>query len=159
MASSPFDLTGTAAIIAGASRGIGYAIARHFLIQGANVLITGHELAETENAKKSLASEFPEAQIEAIAGDISDEAHASEIVTMAMGAFGHFEAVVSNAGIDIIKPALDYAPEEWDRVIAVNLRGRFLSLKLPPEVGWLLSSGEVQSQSLPQLPGLSVSRR
>ncbi|HEX4244807.1 MAG TPA: SDR family oxidoreductase, partial [Acidimicrobiales bacterium] len=40
--------------------------------------------------------------------------------------FGHLDSVVCNAGIDIIKPAVSYAPEEWDAVLAVNLKGAFL---------------------------------
>lgn len=126
MTTSPFDLSGTNAIIVGASRGIGYGIARHFLIQGANVLITGHDGDETVEAKTALASEFPKATITAIAGDISDPRHADEIIDKAVETLGSFEAIVCNAGIDIIKPALDYAADEWDRVIAVNLRGTFL---------------------------------
>lgn len=126
MTKSPFDLSGTNAVIVGSSRGIGYGIARHFLIQGAGVLITGHNAEETEEARRSLASEFPNATVAAISGDISDAAHAAAIIEKAQEALGTFNAVVSNAGIDIIKPALEYTPDEWDRVISVNLKGSFL---------------------------------
>lgn len=126
MTRSPFDLSGTNAIISGSSRGIGYAIARHFLIQGAGVLITGHDAKETEEARASLALEFPQSTVAGIAGDISDPAHATAIITKAQETLGTFEAVVLNAGIDIIKPALEYSPDEWDRVIRVNLNGSFL---------------------------------
>lgn len=126
MTKSPFDLSGTNAIIVGSSRGIGFGIARHFLIQGAGVLITGRNAEETEEARRSLATEFPHATVAAIAGDISDPAHAAAIIEKAKDALGTFDAVVSNAGIDIIKAALDYTPDEWDRVISVNLKGSFL---------------------------------
>lgn len=126
MTKSPFDLSGSNAIIVGSSRGIGYGIARQFLIHGAGVLITGHDAEETEEARRSLAAEFPHATVAAIAGDISDPTHAVAIIGKAEDALGTFEAVVSNAGIDIIKPALEYTPDEWDRIISVNLKGSFL---------------------------------
>jgi NAD(P)-dependent dehydrogenase (short-subunit alcohol dehydrogenase family) len=126
MTSSPFDLSGTSTIITGASRGIGYAIARVFLIQGANVLLSGHDANEAKEAAAKLAVEFPEALVVGLGGDVSDPAHAEQLVSTAKSAFGGFDSVVCNAGIDIIKPAIEYAPEEWDRVLSVNLKGAFL---------------------------------
>jgi NAD(P)-dependent dehydrogenase (short-subunit alcohol dehydrogenase family) len=54
MGRSPFDLTGCVALITGESRGIGFAIAHQFLTHGADVLIAGHDAAETENARARL---------------------------------------------------------------------------------------------------------
>jgi NAD(P)-dependent dehydrogenase (short-subunit alcohol dehydrogenase family) len=54
MGTSPFDLTGCVALMTGASRGIGLAIARQFLTHGADELIVGYDAAETENARARL---------------------------------------------------------------------------------------------------------
>lgn len=127
---SPFDMRGRAAVITGSSRGIGLAIARSFLVQGADVLITGHDAAETEAAGVALAAEFPgpggRVRVDTLAGDVRDADHAAVLVDRAWGTFGRLDSVVCNAGIDIIRPAVEYDPAEWDRVLAVNLRGVFL---------------------------------
>jgi NAD(P)-dependent dehydrogenase (short-subunit alcohol dehydrogenase family) len=126
MTSSPFDLSGGSALITGASRGIGLAIARAFLVQGANVLISGHDEREVEEAVGTLSTAFPAAVVAGLGGDVSDPDHAEDLVRAAQTRFGGFDSVVCNAGIDIIKPAVDYTPEEWDRVLSVNLKGAFL---------------------------------
>lgn len=128
---SVFDLSGQAALVTGASRGIGFAIARHFLMQGANVLVNGHDPDETERARADLAQQFPagsqdRTRIAAFAGNISDPAVAVTLVDEAVGVFGHLDSVVCNAGIDIIKPAVSYSANEWDAVLSVNLKGAFL---------------------------------
>jgi NAD(P)-dependent dehydrogenase (short-subunit alcohol dehydrogenase family) len=128
MTQSLFDLSGHSVVVTGASRGIGFAIARNFLIQGASVLIGGVDAAETEQARQRLDQEFPgqPSRVAAIAGDVSDPLHAKALVDGAFNAFGRLDSVVCNAGIDIIKPAAEYAPDEWDRVLAINLKGAFL---------------------------------
>jgi NAD(P)-dependent dehydrogenase (short-subunit alcohol dehydrogenase family) len=65
--------------------------------------------------------------VAALAGDVSDPDLCTALVSAAIAQFGRLDHVVCNAGIDIIKPAVDYTPDEWDRVLAVNLRGVFLA--------------------------------
>jgi len=120
-----FDLSGTAAIVTGSSRGIGLAIARALLRQGAVVLINGYDADETAATQKVLAEAYPD-RVAAVVGDVSDETVAQQLVDEAVQAFGRLDHLVCNAGIDIIKPAVDYTPDEWDRILAVNLRGAFL---------------------------------
>ena len=128
MTQSLFDLSGHSVLVTGASRGIGFAIARNFLIQGANVLIGGVDGEETEQARQRLDQEFPgePSRVAAATGDVSDPLHAKALVDSAFNAFGRLDSVVCNAGIDIIKPAVEYTPDEWDRVVAINLKGAFL---------------------------------
>lgn len=121
-----FDLSGTSAVVTGSSRGIGLAIARTLLRQGASVVINGYDAGETERVVTTLADEFGAARMDAVAGDVTDPALADSLVDRAVTSFGDLDHVVCNAGIDVIKPALDCTPEEWDRVMAVNLRGAFL---------------------------------
>jgi NAD(P)-dependent dehydrogenase (short-subunit alcohol dehydrogenase family) len=131
MDKSLFDLNGTTALIAGGSRGIGFAIARQFLAQGADVMISGHDPAETKSALEKLTTEFCSdsgrtQRVAAIAGDVTNPALAHQLVAEAILGFGRLDSVVCNAGIDVIRPAVDYGVEEWDRVLSVNLKGAFL---------------------------------
>ena len=121
-----FDISHTAAVITGASRGIGLAIARHFLAGGAKVAIGGVDPVETEAAAEKLSTEFGRDRVAALAGDISQPEVAQSLVSLAFQRFGGLDTVVCNAGIDIIKPAIDYELQEWDRILSINLRGAFL---------------------------------
>ncbi|MEY9855516.1 NAD(P)-dependent dehydrogenase (short-subunit alcohol dehydrogenase family) [Catenulispora sp. GAS73] len=125
-----FDLTGTAAVVTGSSRGIGLAIAETLLAQGARVCVNGHDDAETTLAFKELSEQYPPTadgvpRVAQLAGDVTDASVAQGLVGTALEAFGAVHHVVCNAGIDIIKPAVDYTVEEWDRILTVNLRGAF----------------------------------
>ncbi|MGK5740297.1 SDR family NAD(P)-dependent oxidoreductase [Micromonospora sp. URMC 103] len=126
-----FDLTGTTAVVTGSSRGIGLAIARTLLEQNARVLINGHAADETERTFHALNQRFPplvdgSPRVARLPGDISDETVAQDLVEYGLTAFGQIDHLVCNAGVDIIRAAVDYSPAEWDRILAVNLRGAFL---------------------------------
>lgn len=125
-----FDLSGLAAVVTGSSRGIGLAIAEALLSQGARVVINGYDPPETNAAAAALEERFPTIsegpRVVAVAGDVTLPALADLLVSEALTVFGQLDHVVCNAGIDVIKPAIDYSPDEWDHVLAVNLRGAFL---------------------------------
>jgi NAD(P)-dependent dehydrogenase (short-subunit alcohol dehydrogenase family) len=140
--SNLFDLTGTAAVVTGSSRGIGHAVARTLIAQGANVLISGYDEAETTAALETLpGSTEAGTRTAAVPGDVSDPAIARQLVDEAVRVFGRLDHLVCNAGIDIIKPAVDYEPEEWDRILAVNLRGAFLPAQAAARYWTELGSG------------------
>jgi NAD(P)-dependent dehydrogenase (short-subunit alcohol dehydrogenase family) len=120
------DLSRMVAIVTGASRGIGLAVARHLLRHGARVVVGGLDPQETEAAVRGLATETGDGRVAAQPGDVSRPDTAQALVAAAFERFGRLDTLICNAGIDIIKPAVDYEPEEWDRVMAVNLRGAFL---------------------------------
>ncbi len=120
-----FDVSEKAVLVSGGSRGLGREIARQFLIAGARVVIGGHALAEVEATAAELDRAFPAGRVVCLAGDISDPDVAQALMEKAISAFGRLDHVVSNAGIDVIKPALEYSPEEWSKVINVNLGGCF----------------------------------
>jgi NAD(P)-dependent dehydrogenase (short-subunit alcohol dehydrogenase family) len=113
------------AIVTGGGRGIGRAIARRFAAEGAAVVVTARSEAEIA----SVAAEIKKAGGRAtpVKADVSQEADAERIVQAARGAFGAIHILVNNAGIyGPVLPAEKITPEEWDEVIAVNLRGPFL---------------------------------
>jgi NAD(P)-dependent dehydrogenase (short-subunit alcohol dehydrogenase family) len=125
-----FALDGVTATVTGSSRGIGLAIARVLLGQGAQVLVNGYDAKETERAVESLQQQFPtqhdaRTRVAGLAGDVTERVIVDGLIEEAVRVFGDVDYLVCNAGIDIIKPALEYAPEEWDRVLAVNLKGVF----------------------------------
>ena len=126
-----FDLSGTTAVVTGSSRGIGLAIARALLRQGASVLVNGYDAAETADAVDALLERYAPRSggsprlVAGLPGDVTDPAVAGQLVSEAVSVFGGLDHLVCNAGIDIIKPAVEYSLEEWDRVLTVNLRGAF----------------------------------
>ena len=124
MSTGIFDVSGHVVVISGASRGLGREIARQFLGQGAMVAMGGYDAAEVAQAVSVLTGEFGE-RVAGHPGDIADPAVANDLVSLALDRFGRVDHVVCNAGIDIIKPAVEYTPGEWEKILAVNLGGSF----------------------------------
>ena len=90
-------LNGAVAVVTGASRGIGFAIAQRFIAEGARVCITGRDAAALENAVKDLGG--PEVAI-GIAGKGDDADHRAAVVDTVLGAFGPVTVLVNNIGIN-----------------------------------------------------------
>jgi 3-oxoacyl-[acyl-carrier protein] reductase len=123
-----FDLTGRAALITGSSRGIGRAIALQLARQGAS--ITVNYLRNEEAAKQvqeTILSNGGQASI--VQGDISVPKQAERVVDMARQAFGRLDVLVNNAGFNRDTLLLRMSVEDWDEVMAINLRGAFLCTK------------------------------
>jgi 3-oxoacyl-[acyl-carrier protein] reductase len=113
------------AIVTGSSRGLGKALAKAFVAEGASVVITSR--ASTE-AKAAAAEIGPQAW--PIALDVADEASVQAMVRDTVAHFGSIDILVNNAGIlTPFREIVDVPLEEWDRVFAVNLRGTFLCCK------------------------------
>ncbi len=112
------------AIVTGGSRGIGRATAEAFLREGARVMICSARSASTEAAVKDLRSL---GAIEGIAGDVADEETVVRLVSETERRLGPLDVMVANAGIagEDVNLA-DMSVEEWDRMMAVHLRGAFL---------------------------------
>jgi NAD(P)-dependent dehydrogenase (short-subunit alcohol dehydrogenase family) len=118
------ELTGKTAVVTGAARGIGAALAASLARRGANVALVGLEPHELEQAAKS-CREHAAAGAEAAVweADVTDKARMSEVATEISDRFGAIDIVVANAGIAIGGPFVDSDPETFDRVIEVNLLG------------------------------------
>jgi 3-oxoacyl-[acyl-carrier protein] reductase len=119
-------LDGKVAIVVGAARGIGAAIARTFSAEGARVVIGDRE--EAAGAATAASMGAPE-QARFVATDIASPRDAEAIVASALSAFGRLDILVQNAGIYPWTLIEKTSPDEWDRVLAVNLRGCFLAAK------------------------------
>ncbi len=117
------------AIVTGGGRGIGRAIALRFAAEEAAVLVAARTTAQVE----SVASEIAKAGGRAawISADVSQEPDCARIVRAAEERLGPVSILVNNAGeYGPVKPVEDVSPAEWDRVIAVHLRGAFLLTRL-----------------------------
>jgi NAD(P)-dependent dehydrogenase (short-subunit alcohol dehydrogenase family) len=117
-------MNGKVALVTGAARGIGRATAERFLAEGWRVALLDIESATLDATMADLAA--PEATL-ALHADVSDAASIGEAVRRAAARFGRLDALVNNAGIAVFKPILETTPEEWARVLAVNLTGPFLA--------------------------------
>lgn len=119
------SLNGKVAIVTGGGRGIGRAIARRFAAEGAAVVIAARTVAQLESTAREIESAGGRAAW--IASDVSREKDAEKIVQTAREKFGRVDILVNNAGIyGPVKPIEEITAEEWDTVMAANLRGAFL---------------------------------
>lgn len=116
------DLTDQTAIVTGASRGIGNAIAERFAQEGANVVVNSRS---TERAEAAAADISGHGDTVGIAADVSNYEEVESLVDGAVRQFGSVDIMVNNAGITNIGPAEEFDPQEWREVIDVDLNGVF----------------------------------
>jgi NAD(P)-dependent dehydrogenase (short-subunit alcohol dehydrogenase family) len=118
--SKRFDLSGKVALITGASSGLGAHFAHCLGDAGATVVLA----ARRADRLKSLQAELGEKGIKSSAIDLDVQSAAS--INSAFESVGPLDIVVNNAGISIVKPALEMPEADWDDVVNTNLRGAFL---------------------------------
>lgn len=109
------------AVVTGAARGIGLAIAKKFLAEGYCVALLDIDGSELAKADATLGDDTL-----AIVCDVADPEQIRASVDEVVARFGRIDALVNNAGIAVFKPLLQTTFEEWERVLAVNLTGPFL---------------------------------
>jgi NAD(P)-dependent dehydrogenase (short-subunit alcohol dehydrogenase family) len=115
-------LRGNVAIVTGAGRGIGRAIATAMVREGAMVALCDRDTALVVHTAKELGS--PNAY--AVTVDISRSDDVEAMVSSVLGHFGQIDALVNNAGIGSTTLFLDTTLEEWERILRINLTGTFL---------------------------------
>ena len=121
-------LEGKVAIITGASRGIGKAIAQEFVSQGATVAFT---YRSSEEKARALEAELAAngGQVQGFRSDASKMDEAENLVATVVDAFGTVDIVINNAGITDDTLLMRMSEEQWDRVINVNLKSCFALTK------------------------------
>ena len=122
-----FDLSGKAAVVAGARRGLGQYLNRAPAHADADLVITSRHLADLT----SFQAEIEQMGRKALPLDL-DVRNDESIPAMAEAARSHFgkiDILVKNAGCNIGKPALDVTSDDWNLVLETNLRGPFLRRK------------------------------
>lgn len=120
-------LEGKVCVITGAGSGIGRAASLRFAREGARVLAADVSV-ERAQATCGLAAEAG-AQARAIAADVSRSADVQRMLRDALDAWGHIDVLVNNAGFGIAATVEETAEDDWDRLMAVNLKGVYLGCK------------------------------
>jgi NAD(P)-dependent dehydrogenase (short-subunit alcohol dehydrogenase family) len=137
------------AIVTGASKGVGKAIARAFALEGANVVIAARNRSELEAVAREISSEGGAAS--AVPTDITAEAEIVALFASTQRRYGRLDILVNNAGITVHLPTDQLSLKDWQRVIDTNLTGAFLcsreALKLmkPQRRGRIITIGSISS--------------
>jgi NAD(P)-dependent dehydrogenase (short-subunit alcohol dehydrogenase family) len=127
---SRFDLSGRVALVTGASRGIGSAIATALVEQGAQVVLSSRKQADLDAEVERINARFPERAV-AIAAHAGKPEDLQRLVEEAMAKFSRIDILVNNAATNpYFGPVLGADAAVWDKTFEVNVRGMFLLTKL-----------------------------
>jgi NAD(P)-dependent dehydrogenase (short-subunit alcohol dehydrogenase family) len=137
--SKRFDLGGKVALVTGASSGLGAHFAHCLGDSGAAVVLAARRADRLDSLKAELAAKGVSAKT------VDLDVQSAESVAAALEAAGPLDIVVNNAGISIVKPALEMAEKDWDAVVDTNLRG-----------AWLVAQGAAKRWVADKRPGSIV---
>jgi len=118
-------LKGKVALITGGGTGIGTAIVKRFVTEGAKVCLTGRRKEMLDEVARSL----PSGTVTTCSGDVSKDDDVERMVKATVSFGGRLDVLVNNAGIASQVPVADLSREEWQKVFDVNLTGPFLLMK------------------------------
>lgn len=158
-----FSLKGKVAVVTGASRGFGRAIALGLADAGADVVLA----ARTESSLKEAAAEIEAMGRRALAvpADMGSKESVSNLAAKTIEVFGKVDILVNNAGLGSTLPFLKMTEEDWDRVLDVNLKGYFLATQAFGQHMFKAKSGRVinissamAEQPLPYLAHYAASK-
>ena len=125
------------AVITGAGSGIGYEMATLFAREGARIM--GADVDADGLATTAAAVEAIGRPMRTFVADVTDPTAVENLMAETVEAFGSIDILCNNAGIGHVGSVLDVTPEEWDRVMAVNVRGVYLGCKYA--VPYMLAQG------------------
>jgi len=118
-------LEGKAAVVTGGTRGIGLAVVKKYLEHGAQVMLFGSRQETADRAVRALQSENPAYQVSGLAPDLSDYACVEAAIKQAVSQLGRIDILVNNAGISARESIYNYEPEDFDRIMALNVKAVF----------------------------------
>jgi NAD(P)-dependent dehydrogenase (short-subunit alcohol dehydrogenase family) len=125
---SPTPLSGQVAVVTGAGRGIGAAIARRLAVMGASVVLCGRTLKLLETTAASISALGGQAQ--ALACDVTDLASVQALAAAVQSNFGRIDILINNAGVgSFAAPLHEMTPEAWEKILNTNLRGVFYCVR------------------------------
>lgn len=108
------------AIVTGSTQGIGAAVARRFVAEGARVVLNSHR---NDVAAAAICRELGEEHSLFVQADVADAAAMSDLVAQTLARFGRVDVLVNNAGMNVFADPLAMTPEQWQRCFAVDLNG------------------------------------
>jgi gluconate 5-dehydrogenase len=137
-----FSLKGRVALVTGASRGLGLAMARALVENGATVVVNGRDIGTLSAAAEGIGAE-------PLPFDVTDAATSRRSLENIVERHGRLDILINNAGIQHRRPLVEWEDEDFDRVIAVNLSACFrmmrdaVRLMLPNRFGRVINIGSV----------------
>ena len=123
------DLEGKAAIITGASSGIGKAVAEKFAEEGCNLVLASRTETKLNDVKRSIQSKISDIKILTVPTDIRDEQQVKEMVEKCVNKMGRLDILVNNAGIIRYGQLENFSSEDFDDVMETNVYGTFYATK------------------------------
>lgn len=144
-------LSGSIAIVTGASSGIGEATARRLADEGATVVVVARRKDRLDALVDTIKAAGGDAL--AISADITEQAQAQSVVQTVVDRFGRLDILVNNAGLMLLGPVVAADTTEWERMIAINVRGLlYLTHAALPH---LLSAAETSSRQVADIVNVS----
>ena len=121
-------LKGKTAMVTGGTRGIGYAIVKTYLDNGAAVALCGSRQETVDKALAKLKEENADWEVEGMHPALTDAAEVEKAILSVKEKFGRIDILVNNAGISQSTPLYDYTPQEFDKVISLNVCALFYTI-------------------------------
>jgi Dehydrogenases with different specificities (related to short-chain alcohol dehydrogenases) len=123
VAENLFDLTGKIALITGATKGLGYGIAKAMASAGADIVAVSRTVSDCQKVAEEIKRLGRRAI--GIPANISTLESINQMVDEAARVMGRIDILVNNAGTAVTKPALELTEDDWDQVVDLNLKGQF----------------------------------
>ncbi|HEY0671394.1 MAG TPA: SDR family oxidoreductase [Longimicrobiales bacterium] len=145
------ELQGKTALVTGATRGIGRAIAEALAARGCNVVIAARHEQDCRNVAESITKKGGGKAI-GVAADVMRSADCQRMVSAAVDTFGGLHILINNAGIGGFSPVEKMDVAHWDRVIGTNLNSLFYCThaalpQLKKEGGWVINIGSLAGKN------------
>lgn len=127
-------LKGKVAMVTGGTRGIGYAIVKTYLDNGASVALCGSRQETVDKALDKLKAENPDYPVIGLCPDLQNPAEVAAAVEQTKEVFGRFDILVNNAGISARDPLYDYKPEDFANIMNLNVNAVFVCAQAAAKV-------------------------
>ncbi len=119
-------LKGKTAIVTGGTRGIGYAIVKKFLDNGANVALFGSRQETVDKALQALQEETPAYPVMGLCPDLTDSDAVAAAFAQVKDKFGSLDILANNAGVSSSTPLCDYKPGEFEKIMNLNVTAVYI---------------------------------